>query len=423
MKKRISIFTAILLLTVTIQQMMPVQLWADDYETSNQFENVNETDNSESSVTLKGITLETTELVIYVNDIVDVKIFPDPYNARIKFYGYADTDDYKADVGTVPEQNSLRITGLKAGTTTIHVKAYDETAKPWEKYDVFSAELKVTVIERPLVGITTDITELSLSSGESADIRVLPIPSDSTEKIQWISSDIEGNPSVAMVKADRTNATLHIIGKTAGTVRVIVYLDGNDGNPLFSTSINLTVYGGQSIYEDEEEYEDRESDYVETEEIGFDEDDFGFDDDTDYGSSSQKIEVSMPVTKHTVKEIRSFIKRNGVTTKVKTKYKKKPKISAPYAAGELADSTKRSAIKMLNNIRYIAGLDANVKLDQSYCELVQAALINAVNGQLSHSSSKPKNMSENLYKLCAKGASSCNLGMGYDNLNAALVYG
>ena len=145
------------------------------------------------------------------------------------------------------------------------------------------------------------------------------------------------------------------------------------------------------------------------------------------GSDSVTIKVTVTgnqVKKRTKSQIRSFIKKSKVTTRTTTKYSKRPSTSAPYEAGSLSKATKQSAVKMLNNIRYIAGLNSNVKINESYCKLAQAAtLANAANHALSHYPSKPAGMSESLYSLCAKGASSSNLAWGYGNLNSALLDG
>ncbi|MCR5792449.1 MAG: CAP domain-containing protein [Lachnospiraceae bacterium] len=142
---------------------------------------------------------------------------------------------------------------------------------------------------------------------------------------------------------------------------------------------------------------------------------------------SSKLTVTVTgtkVKKRTKKQIRAFIKKSKVTTKAKVSYKKKPKASYPYKAGELSAKTQKSALKMMNNIRYIAGLDANVKLDSKYTKLAQAAsLVNAANNELSHFPGKPSKMSESLYETGYEGAGSSNIAMGFDNLNDALVNG
>lgn len=134
--------------------------------------------------------------------------------------------------------------------------------------------------------------------------------------------------------------------------------------------------------------------------------------------------VGINVTYHTQDEIRAYIKSNGASPDDPVIYKVKPSIEAPYNAGSLSDQTLDSAIRMLNQIRYIAGLSHELKLNNSYNEMVQAAsLVNCVNYVLTHYPEKPADMEDSLYRLGAEGASSSNLAAGYGTINCSLVYG
>ena len=65
-------------------------------------------------------------------------------------------------------------------------------------------------------------------------------------------------------------------------------------------------------------------------------------------------------------------------------------MSGDYSAGKLSDETLDSAVKMLNCVRYIAGISYNVKVTDSYNSLAQTAtLVNYVNNRLSHYPAKP----------------------------------
>ncbi len=90
----------------------------------------------------------------------------------------------------------------------------------------------------------------------------------------------------------------------------------------------------------------------------------------------------------------------------------------------LSDDTLKSALNTLNFIRYTAGLNANVTLDETYTKEVQAGcLINAINSELSNYPEQPSNMDDQMYQLGYSGISESNIGLGYVSLNEAIVSG
>lgn len=116
------------------------------------------------------------------------------------------------------------------------------------------------------------------------------------------------------------------------------------------------------------------------------------------------------VAYHSKKQIRDYIKKHPATLSDKITYKKKPVTSGNYAPGQISAKTSKSALNMLNQVRYIAGISADVKLNNQYMKLTQAAsLLNYANNELSHFPAKPKNMSNEMYELGADGASSSNI--------------
>jgi uncharacterized repeat protein (TIGR02543 family) len=134
--------------------------------------------------------------------------------------------------------------------------------------------------------------------------------------------------------------------------------------------------------------------------------------------------IFMNVKTPSQEEIRRYLRTNNVTADTATKYASKPAFKKPYKAGKLTKTSLKSALKMLNNVRYIAGIDHNVKLDTAYTQKAQAAsLVNAANNELSHFPRKPAGMAKSLYNLGVAGAASSNLGMGYSNLNQAILHG
>ncbi len=130
------------------------------------------------------------------------------------------------------------------------------------------------------------------------------------------------------------------------------------------------------------------------------------------------------VDTHTETEIRAYFEENNVTWNGTTEYEVEPDYTtAPYEPGRLSQSTLDSALATLNSVRYIAGLQS-VSLNDSYNEMEQAGtLVNAVNGVMSHYPEQPEGMSNELYNLGYSGTSQGNIGMGYTDLNSAIING
>ena len=122
------------------------------------------------------------------------------------------------------------------------------------------------------------------------------------------------------------------------------------------------------------------------------------------------------MTYRSQQDIISYIASSGMDLSQRLSYAERPSTTAPYDPGSLSAETQANALATLNVMRYIAGLDANVALDSSYAQMLQAAaLLNAANGQLTHTPARPAGMSDELYELGSRGASSGNLSMGYSS--------
>lgn len=129
--------------------------------------------------------------------------------------------------------------------------------------------------------------------------------------------------------------------------------------------------------------------------------------------AAQKEAVGVNVAYHTQDEIRDYIKNSGAGINDAVAFQENPGTEAPYALGKLSNETLDSAIRMLNQIRYIAGIPYDVTLDNSYNEKAQAAsLANYVNDELSHSPAQPAGMSDEMYGLAQNGARSSNIAWG-----------
>ena len=116
------------------------------------------------------------------------------------------------------------------------------------------------------------------------------------------------------------------------------------------------------------------------------------------------------VSYHTQKEISDYVQKHPSHKDDKLTYAKKPVVKGAYDMGKISEATQNSALNMLKQIRYIAGISDQVTISEQYTELAQAAaLTNYANGQLSHYPPKPAGMSDSLYQLGAEGARQSNL--------------
>ena len=130
------------------------------------------------------------------------------------------------------------------------------------------------------------------------------------------------------------------------------------------------------------------------------------------------------VESHTQEEIIKHIKDSGALITDDTVYKTNYSAEQPYSAGVLDESTLNSGIAMLNNIRYIAGLNYDVALDEEFNKECQAgALINKIYEAIDHHPKQPSGMSDDLYQLAYKGCSESNIAWGFSTLNKCIVFG
>lgn len=160
---------------------------------------------------------------------------------------------------------------------------------------------------------------------------------------------------------------------------------------------------------------------------------------SDYTSESEPVEsvddtlakedelvgasVSLDAASRTQAAIRKFVLASGADEKAPVSYTTKPDTaSGSYAAGALSDDSLKNALAMLNNFRYIAGLDYKVKLNSTYTQKAQAAaLLLAVNGELSSAPKKPSGMTATLYNKGYSGAQNSNLNYGASTLGSAAL--
>lgn len=109
---------------------------------------------------------------------------------------------------------------------------------------------------------------------------------------------------------------------------------------------------------------------------------------------------------------------------VKNSYSENPSTKSPYKAGHLSDESLHNALNLLNFIRYVAGVPADVTLNPDYIDLAQAGmLVNCVNNQLSHTPTKPSGFPDELYEKGKTGCGKSNIAWNYGNMAQSLLNG
>lgn len=144
--------------------------------------------------------------------------------------------------------------------------------------------------------------------------------------------------------------------------------------------------------------------------------------------SVKPIVRTLDVASPTQQQIKDFITQHKAKITDRVTYATEPSLEEPYAAGVISDASNQSAINMINQIRFIAGISSNVSINKEYEKKVSAAtLLNALNNKMTHTPSRPSVLSDpkydSLYELGEKGAGSSNIASGYGTLNYAIVNG
>lgn len=131
--------------------------------------------------------------------------------------------------------------------------------------------------------------------------------------------------------------------------------------------------------------------------------------------SKAAADTNLGVAFRSEQAIKNYCKANNIDIKNlggTVKFDQSPSVNSPYSAGKVSNDTNQQALKLLNLIRYVAGIDGTVTLDSGYTEKAQAAaVVNAANGEISHNPSRPSGMSDNLYNLGKQGAQNGNLAV------------
>ena len=91
----------------------------------------------------------------------------------------------------------------------------------------------------------------------------------------------------------------------------------------------------------------------------------------DDGRKGYAASKEITVQTHTQDEIRDYVSRHGATLQDGLYFAADPVLEAPYGAGQLSDATKKSALNMLRQIRYIAGISDQIEESGTYSYYAQ----------------------------------------------------
>ena len=126
-------------------------------------------------------------------------------------------------------------------------------------------------------------------------------------------------------------------------------------------------------------------------------------------------ERDLNVDYRTPEDINAFLQSHPVahdafSDSYEFSYSDSPQLGSSYEPGSLSKSDLNSALHMLENIRYIAGLPADLKLSNDYNRMAQAAsLVNYSNDSISHYPEFPSNISSKTAKSGIKACAESNL--------------
>ena len=126
-----------------------------------------------------------------------------------------------------------------------------------------------------------------------------------------------------------------------------------------------------------------------------------------------QADVGLDVARRSHQAIMNFI-HSHPSNQPDEMYEVAPSTVAPFSPGKLHPKLVQHALNALNSLRFVAGISSNVTENPEYAAMAQAgALVNAVNGTMSHYPEHPAGMSEELYQLGYEGTSSSNIASGY----------
>ena len=141
-------------------------------------------------------------------------------------------------------------------------------------------------------------------------------------------------------------------------------------------------------------------------------------------SLKQEASSGIGVKSRTQAQIKSYIASHPFSTTESVSFTTSPDLTSPYDnQGALSTASLNNGLNALNVVRYVAGLD-EVKLNSTYNKKAQiGAYVDALNGGISHTPSKPAGINSSIWSQQADEAinNSCNLAAGHINLAKAIL--
>lgn len=146
----------------------------------------------------------------------------------------------------------------------------------------------------------------------------------------------------------------------------------------------------------------------------------------DYSVMADESAMGLGVTAHTQAEIQAFVNEHPAYRNQINIYSVAAS-DEPYAVGKLSAVNQQSALNMINQVRYIAGLDADVGLlPEQEDAMAAASLVLRLNSALSHYPARPAALADAaydwLYQQGYVGAGHANIAMGYTATSSILAY-
>lgn len=138
--------------------------------------------------------------------------------------------------------------------------------------------------------------------------------------------------------------------------------------------------------------------------------------------NSQQSNIVAPQI-HTKQEILNYYISHLYDIKKEVTYEIKPSFS-PYTAGKLSKETVTDGLNALNFMRYIAGIPADVTINEEYETMAQTgSVVMARNNKLSHEQEQANDIPQDFFKKGLEGTSHSNIGTGYINISASIISG
>lgn len=125
--------------------------------------------------------------------------------------------------------------------------------------------------------------------------------------------------------------------------------------------------------------------------------------------------VGLDVKYHTQEQIRDYYKSHPIKN-MEAEFSEEPSVTMPYSPRKLTEETKQDALNMLNLYRYVTGVPT-VSISETAQNYAQAAaLVTAINRDVSHVADQPDGMSDELYAQAVYGTANSNLAAGGNKL-------